>query len=1726
MASQDTYASSVLLSSEHWAELQALDIIQANLTTFMGKLSLDEQKEYLRHSKEHAERENTLRLALNRFYNELDQLLVDALEAALKLKVGKPVNARTTYLKTRIRQLPIPASELPDTGPNEPLGRQFGISKEDLSVREYERSMTLLEAAHHNFGFTAYFSTEEQNASYISDDALSVFDFVAVARQIDIGQKVQDYIEKNFASRVSIPLFSLHSTKLLLALYDAYRTEEPWSISAQEFNSLRLQLSDRSINWDAYQVDAGGEKIALPFYTRRFETPNGPRVYSYFPDRPSGAFRRHFSASEAVDELQQQLRNDVGLKQFNWFMKAISLNNQEKISTFIKPMTVNRDKLYWHARILYDLFASKTPNRQKLLIEKLVVDSRSLMHTLPITLSWPIQSDLTRLARNTRLADREAAVALLTYLVSETLSMLLIPVPGGVTGLSKVMLIATLGTLGYQTIEAVQALRQGRQAEMVQALSDIFDLVISARIQGVAGRLSSRRTRQLVRNLGYPKAHDRTGVWFMEAYTQIDPATLQGLTQNDQGLFEKDGQHYIRISVEGQNKVARVRLDATSGRYQLTHNAALYQPYVTYHPHHNRWTLDPIDTRPLSDSQLLQQMLAPTDQPLPQELCRRALKVAGVDRQQLLAIWSADTPAHWPLAQAVEDQHLREQLARLQTGLNQLNTPLPVIADQVLPALFADLSRCAISLYQQDGTTLLRRHEPVLAPHERALPSIELVQSGDGRYRTRARASTPDSWMRHALQEYERQNPNGTLGKTGHNAQDQHLDNRVHTLRKALGEHLGTHLEPMYLAMRAPSPRNQLSPEHATYRFAPSTLASETSVIATLRRRFPTLSTAAASELARLHPSLSTGDYSAIDAPARTAIDQHLANSTVIQALGALADPSGTALDANSQALFCRLLPLVPGWPENVAIQVYQATYDPAGRMIGRGTLLDTYGNPGADTTVMLVKDGNRYAGYLQHSGDLQVPPAGENSLVSATLRTLTDPQRNALERGIYDREGLVDDILKQSQVHRTHLPTFLPPSRELPLSSQTLQAFRAFDMRQVARQPDADGIYEITGRKYVNIDQVAYQVMLDRDASTPEGKVWRIVNIKDPVATDSDNIYHSSRSGETRAITRNARGLWMGVTVGALGGMRRTQIVHDNKAYLLQRFEPIKNAFTTLGASRIRYDELLSQSKGHAPASDLEAAALIALEVHTLKHTKLQESYVNALIENKEWLIHLKAGGLYKEELLVQLHNRVDFLNKLMVIMDLRIRPIIEKEITVDTCKKNLAHMSKKLKILEDRQRVVEQTQRLSRPDADEMDQANTMIPGESEVQVTRFNVFSRLLADDPQEPSHFGVNAAMSLHWVVNDLPNIPERSQPAALSLMLEQIAMDRAGYNALLETTAPEKKDYVKGVLEILDTHGLKLDEKLNELHRKLESNQDMSAYDQDIDVDFIPPQPAGSTEAVQPRKIFRTQRNGRYKVMVGVKETAPDGTVTVRVDNPFKADAPAQRYEKRQGEWKPTATTASSSTLPQLVSEANEQLSRIDQYVAEARAKESKKEYPTNIYEFLVTNADTLNETVANLEKTEKMPHSTETASLISRLKAGSETLMAEGKSILVRMYKNKAVLDIMRLDYLLDQSQLSVVMTVKSKQQGKGKNRSFLDVYSINDAVTNRPLWEAHFHYDKFEHLPLEYTVKGGHLKTLAQSRQGSEFQKREEMAGHEHKPIWREAIGLKVAKKLFDNVK
>lgn len=1717
-----------LLSSDHWSETLALQVMQENLTRFMGKLAPLEQSEYLRLCKEQMTRETILADALRRFYDVLDRQLLQALEHALKAKVGRPVNARTTYLKTRVRQLPIPASELPTVAPNDPLGLRLGISKEDLTAREYERSITLLEAAHRNFGFTQYFSTEEQRASYISDDALSVIDFVKIAREVDIGNRIEKYLEQHFDDQLSGPLFGVQGNQLLLAVWDAYRSDGPASLTQSEFNTLRSEVFNVPLQWDAYQLDAGGEKIDIPFFTRRVDSEKGTRVYSYFPGRPSGALRSHFSIDDAISTLQDEVRNEIGLEKLAWFMGALSLNNQEKIRTFIKPLTVNRDELYWHARILYDLFASKTPNTQKLRIERYGVVPRSLAHALPVSRGWVIQSDLIRLARNTRVADRETSLELLKYLVSETLSMLLLPLPGGVTGLSKVMLVAMLGTLAHQSFEAVIALRQGRQADMIQAVADIFDLLVSTRVQGVAHTLSNRRTRQLLTALGHPRhgldARGGAGLWFLDKYTQVEPASLQGLQPSSEGLFEKNGAQYIRLVVEEQEKIARVIREPGSERYRLTHPGARYEPPVRYYPQQQRWMLDPVDTRPLGNAQWLQLMLPSNQVSLSLQGCQLSLDMAGISRQQLRSLWTGRQEAPWPLLQVIEDQHLREQLATLREALHQPDTPLPTIANQALPALLADLSRCAINLYDAAGTALLSSYSPVPGPNERPAQQIELLHLGADRYRTRSVTSTPEALLPRVLLEYERLIPDGVLGKTGHNAQDQHLENRVVELRRKTARHFDQHLQGLHAALLIDQPRAQVASQSIAHRFAPLARAGEDTAARTLRRRAPELSAAAAHDLVRRFPPLGQGEYTPVNAAAGTALQASIEQSVLARALGAISSPNGAGLDPQSEVIFGHLLTLLPSWPSAVALQVYQATLDHAGRPKGRGSLLDTFGHPDADTFVMLVKSATQYAGYLQDSGELSTPPANENSLTGATLRALTDSQRDALGRNIHDISGLAEDIIGQARRHYDYLKALLIPSPLSPLSSQSLQDFRAFDMRQVSRLADADGIHELGGRKYINIDQTAYQVMLDRDASSPLRKVWRIVKTTDPVASDTANTYNASRAGQSRAVCRNAANVWVSIQTGLAGGMPRDARAHDNRMLLLQRHEPIKQAFDTLASSNAKYSELWDKAHDLPQGSTAETAALITLEVHILKHLKLLADYVNRYIDEKDWLILLKAGGLYKQELLEQQMIRVEYFNKLIAVMDRRVLPTLQgPTVTADAYKRALVQLDKKLEVLKDRQTVEEQIKKADRSAGPQLDRINDAVPGVTQINYTKLNVLLHLLWENPHEPPPVGMRGLTAAYCVMDDLKNISGPTHPLALQLAQEQIIAEKQAFNALLASETPTRVETINAIIGLLDSFETTIEKRLSDFYEQLDSNAQLPSFDQDIDFDFIPPQAADSTQPPITKKMFRTRQHGTYRLLVGDKHVAADGSVTLNVEDPFRPEAAPRRYEKAQGEWRPIAVRTDGAALPVLIRDAGLALSSVDKHLEDALGLERQNTNPTNILEFLGTHEDRLHDLATMLEANREADKRTDATNIASRLRAAAASMNVRGHEILVRMYKNKEVLDVLRLNYLLEHAQVSVTRSAQRKQIGKGKQRSFLDVYSINDRTDASPLWEAHFHYDRKDRPAKDYTIKGAHLKTLRQSRQGSAFQQQEEQAGRAHQPIWREVISPKVAQRIFD---
>ncbi|MBC8996348.1 hypothetical protein IAI51_07400 [Pseudomonas sp. N40(2020)] len=711
--------------------------------------------------------------------------------------------------------------------------------------------------------------------------------------------------------------------------------------------------------------------------------------------------------------------------------------------------------------------------------------------------------------------------------------------------------------------------------------------------------------------------------------------------------------------------------------------------------------------------------------------------------------------------------------------------------------------------------------------------------------------------------------------------------------------------------------------------------------------------------------------------------------------------------------------------------------------------------------------------------------------------------------------------LLHDSDSGRWH-PINDVDSSAFPLTDASLESFRT-DLHFSDVEPDSDGLFRHDGKRYVVIENQAYQAMQDLDASSPEQKVWRIVKSRDPVATDDANIYRASRRGESRAIVRNGENTWVSIFVGLRGGMRRNESAQISKAILLQRYAPIANAHSVLTQSNDRYGTLWEEIRPLPEGSAAKTAALVKLEVHALKHIKMQTDFVKSLIDNKDWLIHLKAGGQYKTELHTFQMERVDYLNKLMAIMDFRVMPTATGA-TVENCKKTIAHLNKKLKFLEDRQAVIDQIQKASPGAAYELEQISNNVPGADRINYNKLTVYLRLLSDNPENPPDTGMQSLRAIDMFTEDQGRSPARDNPLALLLAVDQIREERSQFEWLLNSTQTQKAEYIKEIIALIAPFEKKIDSRLTEIFDPFGRHNDLPSLDQDVDFDFIPEQPinAGATRPSAPRKVFRTRQHGTERVLVGEKETTPEGDVTIKVTDLFRPNAPPQHYEKRQGEWRPVRSLASGPPKPQLIDDTKRLLARVEDLLVEAKTKEARKDNPTEILEFLDDEADLLHDQARQLNQHAGAAEDSEITDLVAQLKTAGDSLTVEGEKVVVRMYKNPDVLDILRLNYLLDHAELTVTKVVDRKLLGRGDEKYHLDVYLISDRSSEAPLWEAHFKYDRYDSAALNFKVKGAHLKTLEQGARGIESQRRDAQAGLPHVAIWRESFDGKTAKKIF----
>ncbi|WP_322845710.1 hypothetical protein [Pseudomonas sp. B33.4] len=713
--------------------------------------------------------------------------------------------------------------------------------------------------------------------------------------------------------------------------------------------------------------------------------------------------------------------------------------------------------------------------------------------------------------------------------------------------------------------------------------------------------------------------------------------------------------------------------------------------------------------------------------------------------------------------------------------------------------------------------------------------------------------------------------------------------------------------------------------------------------------------------------------------------------------------------------------------------------------------------------------------------------------------------------------------LVRDAESRLWHAPKAFE-SITFPLSASRLQTF-AIDLDFSTAEPGQDGLHRYNGKLYVVMAEQTYQALHDLDASSPATAVMRIVHPEDPVAADPANIYIGTRPGRSEPIVFDERHGWLGTLVGGAGGMRRTTKPTEamRAADLIFELQTLDLEFDHAMAT----GEQLQARWRALKDTDGERDVLEQLERHHQWELSILEKTLNLHTEQKERIIAVRGRAAYRDKIIMLHKGRLLTYNQFMIANDSR--KLLDGPIFggPDSDHASVAeHLSSKLVLMRQRQVI-----------ADEL--ANTWRLPQSELNDIAFEPMdlhdtvafwvyakSRLFVDTEAEVDVNNANARYlafcfgEVTFAFRALDRIPVQARIPVLSDLLDQASAIRVSYEHLQLPPGAQHSRSRAEILEAIRTFEGTLDEHLNRFHREQENTSALPPHEQPIDFDFIPAQ-SKNQPAAAPRKMFRSKHHGVYKIRVGRPRRTAAGEDLIDVMNPHDPTKIVQTYERREGEWR-RQIARQERNLTTLVTQAGQLQEQTEAHLNTAWSDERAKRNATSIVEFLTERADDLDDFARQIEQAPN-PGASDTATLLQRLKRDSQRLLNESEAIRVRLYKDPAFLSVDRVAYLISHGHLSAVKTHTRLPLGKGNNKDFLDVYTLNDRQTGTTLWHAHFHYAEKHSPALSFTDKRGHLKTLEQSRLGTSSQRRDEQAGRAHVRIWREDIDSRTAQRIFD---
>lgn len=1616
---------STLLTRQAWHDQQVLTYFSTQLATLFSGVHPRQQRRLLQLSRDSSTAQTRLAEQLRRLHQQTETIAVDLLALELRKVAGYPIDPRTALLHARQRRSPRAAAQ--------------GHESQPLLSR------TLWQAALDSFGFDISHGTgsglDVTDHSYLTDahgaelKGIEVTDFVRIVRELDLGEQIARTTGAQLQTRIAAVLRDHCEAQVKFDLLHGHCLN-PSLVSVEELDNLSSSLADPEQHWMLQHLKAGSQTFDIPFFVRDLKLQDGDPVYCYFPDRPGGAWRRHPSLQSATDSLLQQIRDSAKSGRLDWLLRQLSLNSQQRLSTYLQAPRQSLDDFNWLAKRLYALFGDERSPSERLAIGEQNLEVKSLLQAVQDQQALRFYSDITRLATSTAAADRRTLARGLEYVVSETLEMILLPLPGGLLGAGKLVMVAMLGSLAYQTASALQARQDGESAQFVQALSDIFDLLISARLQGVGARLSAQRSRQLMAQLRNPRIVDKVG----------RPKAIDWSTPLDAPPFEHPGTNAIS---------------------------------------------------------LLRKMLPAESATLADSVLERCLTLAALSTTGLEAIWSAMATTPRELSDLLMGEQLRSEFDALTRALDT-DSELPPLANEVLPTLLARLLNVRVWIFEQHS----QRYSGQYAsdqPSTSAPRELFFTHTGHRRYHGGVADSAASSLplFEAVIREYDRLEPDNIVGKQGDFTVDAQPVQRASVLRRQLSERFKQDwhgLFQQWLLKRLGQP-----------------------------------------------PS-----------PDMTGSAPPLARHRAISAIATVADSHGRGAPQDAFHLMLAILPTLPGWPAELGINLYEGYLDRNGQLRRGAHLIHRYGESDASTFIGFVQLGTRLAGIDQHSADMIQVRSIEYPVNDLVLRTLLDSQRDAIDHGLHDAAKLGQTVIDLALAERADLLPLFPEPRWISLGAARLAPFLC-NVKPSQGPPDGQGLYAAAGRIYARIDNAYYQVLHDLEASSPSLPIMRIVRAGDEVATAPDNRYIGSRLGSSEPIARNGSGEWQGILVGLAGGQPPKRygqrVPHGTRLTRRQADDNLQAATAALLAAEqamqpaveaMRQADLVFQRAEDADRSgstpQTQAALLAATRARVplmppllLKRTQVLDSqnakakvlddYLGTVLPGDQTTRNLHKGeyqGLCLQRIMSI--DQVILLNILMataVTERLRDDPALHPE-------EFIKHREIHLQMLEKNRHLALQR--------------------EADIQALRgpwatADVEARLAQAQPENPlsSYYVRVAQLQFH---GDILSVDTGSGPSRFDFRVADLTTQfRENAIALgtVDDIIPEQHiallDGIEREFENLHQAMLQLSndyapgprrvraERMVEIAREFElmshaqlkaalgAQHDPAASERlsdDLDLDFLPARPGPRPQPAKPRKrVIHIRRRGVDSIAVGEIRDAGEHR-TVAVVSPESGGVVRTYRQNAAGTWQPATASASPVAIATQQNLAAVRLSLVARRLEEARQMHARRENPTNTVEMLERHADAL------LELAPALP------TLADELRQAAATLSELGRALMIERYKDPAILDVHRLRFLMAANEVEVSRTTRRLARGKGRHRYYLDVYEVRDAQSTAALWHAHFHYPAVDTADDGYPLRGGHLKTLEQSRLGREHQAQQEQAGLPVERIWRQEIDRDTARKLF----